>query len=316
MGGDRAARASLMRMTLSGLHILLTYRCTYECDHCFVWSGPGQSATLTVDRLDELLRQARDLGTVTWIYFEGGEPFLYSGLLRWGARRAAAMGFRVGIVSNAYWATSERDAMEWLRDLTGLVQDLSLSCDDYHGGPEQRLQVEVATAASRKLGIPVDAIRVASPMDVHAVKRVGQLPAGQSALMFRGRAAVRLASRVPHEPWERYTTCPFEDLREPGRIHVDPLGHVHVCQGISIGNVFDTPLRTICETYRPDSHPIVGPLLSGGPAELARRHGASPENGYADACHLCTMTRLALRDRFPECLAPDAIYGESRTAND
>ena len=299
-------------MTLSGLHILLTYRCTYECDHCFVWSGPGQSATFTVDRLDEVLRQAKDLGTLTWIYFEGGEPFLYSGLLRWGVRRAAAMGFKVGIVSNAYWAIGERDAMEWLRDLTGLVQDLSLSCDDYHGGEEQRRHVDAAKAAAQRAGIPVDVIRIASPADVDAAKRVGQLPAGTSALMFRGRAAVRLADRVPPAPWERYATCPFEDLREPGRVHVDPFGHVHVCQGISIGNLFETPLRALCETYDPESHPIVGPLLSGGPSELARRYGVSCRQGYADACHLCTLTRIALRDRFPESLAPDEIYGQPR----
>ena len=27
-------------MNLTGLHLLLTYRCNYDCDHCFVWSGP------------------------------------------------------------------------------------------------------------------------------------------------------------------------------------------------------------------------------------------------------------------------------------
>ena len=31
-------------MKLSGLHFLLTYRCVYECDHCFVWGSPASRA--------------------------------------------------------------------------------------------------------------------------------------------------------------------------------------------------------------------------------------------------------------------------------
>jgi len=301
-------------MTLSGLHLLLTYTCTYACDHCFVWSSPDQSGTLTIDQLDDILRQAKDVGTIEWIYYEGGEPFLYHALLLWGVRRAAAMGFRVGIVSNAYWATSRRDAREWLRDFAGSVEDLSLSCDPYHGDVEQEERVAAATEAARDLNIPVDVIRIASPAASDAAKRVGQLPAGESALMYRGRAAERLANQATPIPWSRFTTCPHEDLREPGRVHVDPFGHVHVCQGISIGNVFATPLRTICETYEPDTHPIVGPLLAGGPAALATRYEVPRDARYADACHLCCATRSALRPRFPGTLEPAQMYGPASSA--
>ncbi len=65
-----------MAIQLSGVHILLTYTCNYECDHCFVWGGPFKEGTLTLDQLDEILTQAENLRTVEWIYFEGGEPFL------------------------------------------------------------------------------------------------------------------------------------------------------------------------------------------------------------------------------------------------
>jgi hypothetical protein len=59
----------------------------------------------------------------------------------------------------------------------------------------------------------------------------------------------------------------------------------------------------------PDAHPVIGPLLAGGPAELARRYGLTPKEGYADACHLCYETRLALCERFPDVLTPDQMYG-------
>jgi MoaA/NifB/PqqE/SkfB family radical SAM enzyme len=62
-------------MKLDGLHILLTYQCTYECDHCFVWGSPRQKGTLTSEQIEQILEQAKEAG-VTSIYFEGGEPFL------------------------------------------------------------------------------------------------------------------------------------------------------------------------------------------------------------------------------------------------
>ena len=59
--------------------------------------------------------------------------------------------------------------------------------------------------------------------------------------MYRGRAVRKLVPKAALHNWELFTTCPHEDLREPGRSHLDPLGNLHICQGISLGNVFETP---------------------------------------------------------------------------
>src|SRR5574341_1540534 len=119
-------------MKLSGLHLLLTYQCTLECDHCFVCGSPWQSGTMTLQNIHQILQQAKDLGTIEWIYFEGGEPFLFYAVLLQGVQRAAQIGFRVGIVSNGYWATDTEDARQWLKPFAGLIQDLSISRDFYH----------------------------------------------------------------------------------------------------------------------------------------------------------------------------------------
>jgi hypothetical protein len=111
------------------------------------------------------------------------------------------------------------------------------------------------------------------------------------------------------EPSKEMVECPGENLRDPGRIHVDPFGHLHVCQGISIGNLFERSLREVWEGYDPDRHPVIGPLLRGGPVALADDHDVPRADGYADACHLCYETRQALRTRFGASLAPDAMYG-------
>jgi MoaA/NifB/PqqE/SkfB family radical SAM enzyme len=300
-------------MKLTGIHLLLTYGCTYECDHCFVWGSPEQHGTFTLAQLRKVVCQARDLGTIEWIYFEGGEPFLYYATLRRGVEMASDLGFKVGIVSNAYWATETEDAVEQLRPFAGHVQSLSLSRDRYHGEEQSLTRVDHARRAAELLAIPCDVIEIAQPAALEAADAVEQNGAGQYAVRFRGRAAQKLTARAPTSPWSRFDECPYENLRDPGRVHVDPLGHIHVCQGISIGNLFTTPLEEICRRYDPDAHPVVGPLLRGGPAQLARTYGVSLDERYGDACHLCDATRRALRQRFPDCLAPNQMYGVSES---
>ncbi len=178
-----SASAATRTSPLSGLHLLLTYECNYECDHCFVWGGPEQGSAMTDETIGHILNQAAELQTIEWIYFEGGEPFL----------------------------------------------DFQLLC-----------------------------------------------------------SGVRLA-------------------RE--RVHVDALGNLHICQGISIGNLLERPLTEIMRDYDPDTHPVVGPLLAGGPAELVNRYQLPHEQAYADACHLCYLSRCKLRDRFPDVLTPGQMYG-------
>lgn len=295
-------------MELSGLHLLLTYQCTFECDHCFAWGSPWQVGTMTIQDIRHALQQAEQLGSVEWIYFEGGEPFLYYTTMLKGVEMAARAGYRVGIVTNSYWGTSLEDAVEWLRPLVPWVQDLSISSDLYHYDEKLSRQVKNVNAAAEVLGIPVGVISIAQPENESTGVR-GQLPIGDSEVRYRGRAAVKLIDGASMKPWSEYKECPYEDLQDPGRVHLDPLGNLHICQGISIGNIYQSTLSEICAEYDPEVHPITGPLLAGGPAELAKCYQLPHADGYADACHMCYETRTALRSRFPEALLPDQMYG-------
>jgi MoaA/NifB/PqqE/SkfB family radical SAM enzyme len=300
-------------MKLSGLHILLTYQCTYECDHCFVWGSPWQTGTLTLEQIEQILVQAKEAG-VGSIYFEGGEPFLYYAILVQAVRKAANMGFSVGIVSNAYWANSVADAEEWLRPFAGRLADLTVSSDLFHCSETMGERPQNALVAATWLNIPTGMISIAQPNAV-AKDTHGQIedkrsnPGDEGAVMFRGRAAVNLVSRAPHRPWESFDSCPHEDLREPGRVHLDPLGNLHICQGVVIGNLFEKPLKQICDEYDGEMHPICGPLLGGGPAALVSEYGLPHSSHYADACHLCYEARTTLRPRFAKLLAPNQMYG-------
>ncbi len=297
-------------MSLDGLHVLLTYRCTFRCDHCFVWGSPDQGGAFTKASIDAVLDQALDLGTIHSVFFEGGEPFLYYPILLEAVRASAQRGFQVGIVTNGYWATTADDARVWLEPFAGHLDSLSASTDELHFANRVSPEAQHILEACRALGIPADLIVCDVPQGPGQPARRGAVVEG-GPILYRGRATQTLAPKVPSLAWESFDECPHERLDDPGRVHLDPMGNLHLCQGLVMGNLFERPLKEIVAGYRPAKHPIVGPLLRGGPAELVRRYDVPHAEGYADACHLCFSARLALRARFPAELGPDPMYGEA-----
>ncbi len=296
---------------LKGIHFLLTYACNFECDHCFLYCSPWSRGTFTIGQVTRVLEEGVKLGTVESIFFEGGEPFLFFPLLREGVQRAAARGFKVGVVTNGYGAVSDEDAELWLRPLAdaGLTY-LSVSNDQYHYGEEAENPATTAHRVAQRLGIDTMSICIEEPVVTQAEEgdAKGQ-PVVGGGPKFRGRAVEKLAEGLPRRPWQEFIECPYEELESPSRVHVDAFGHVQVCQGISIGNMWDTPLSDLIQNYRSDAHPVCGPLLRGGPAELAQALAQPPAEGYIDACHLCYLTRRAAIDRHPRALAPRQVYG-------
>lgn len=296
-------------MEISSLHLLLTYECNYECEHCFTWGSPLNRGTMTLKDIRTILKQAEEMGTIKKVSYEGGEPFLYYPVLVQGVDEASRLGFDVEIVTNAYWAIASEDSLLWLRPLCGKSRSLSVSTDLFHGDELISRQAERAYTAAKELGILTGLITIKGREEPGCQEAMGQLLFGEHYVMHRGRAAEQLIEGLPGRNWADFKECPYEDLQDPRRVHVDPLGYVHICQGISIGNVFRNSLAEICKGYDPNSHPITGPLLRGGPSELMRYYRLSHEEDFADACHLCYKARVYLRDRYPEILAPDQMYG-------
>lgn len=299
-------------MQLTGLHFLLSYQCTSECDHCFVWGSPGAQGTMTLAQIRDDLRQARDLGSVEMVYFEGGEPFLFYPIMLAGLQEAAALGFKRGIVTNCYWATSVDDAVQWLRPIAEVgIHDLSLSSDLFHGEAMMTQSARYGVKAAQQLGLPESIIAVEAPVGCTACVQADKgEPITGGAVRFRGRAVTKLAEGVPRRPWTEYIECPDEDFADPGRVHVDAFGHVHLCQGLLMGNLEQQSLADLVVGYDPKAHPVVGPLMEGGPAALVTRYNLPHEPAYIDACHLCYVARDQLRARFPQFLAPGVVYGE------
>jgi hypothetical protein len=316
-----------MAIRLDGIHFLVTYRCTYACDHCFVWGSPDAEATMTLAQLTSVIDQCAEL-EVTDVYFEGGEPTLAYPIVLAAAQHARERGLDVGIVSNCFWATSVADARVWLASFAELgIADLSLSSYAYFVEDANEEQLRNAVLAAQELGVPTSVLEVGAPADIGVP---GACSGDVGEVMHRGRAAVALAPARASRPPETLTTCPFEDFTDPGRAHVGPDGELQVCQGISAGNVFaagDAPpapedlasprpggLQAVLDAYDPFTRPVIREILSGGPWALAQAVGHTPERSrYADECHLCYEVRAALRraGRFPEVVAPGQCYAEN-----
>ena len=266
---------------------------------------------MTLAQVRDIYCQAQELGTVEWIYLEGGEPFLYYPIMVRAAREAAAIGFHVGVLSNNYWATTVEDAVEWLRPFVGFVDDLTVSTDLFHYDEVISTHARNALAAAEQLGIPAGSIICEVPEGApgYPAQAPGE-PVESGAIMFKGRAVAKLVEGVARRPWREFNECPHETLDDPGRVHVDCYGNLHLCQGLAIGSMFERSLVELVAEYNPQAHPIVGSLLAGGPVALVERYDLPHEEAYVDACHLCYEARDTLRERFPEVLGPGQMYGE------
>ena len=300
-------------MNLNALHLILTYRCLNECDHCARFCGPRARQVMTRSQIRRYVDQAAELGSIQWIFFEGGEPTLFWPLVAEGIRHARSRGLNTALVTSGYWITSLKDLVLYVRELRSHGLDLlQVSVDALHDNLRlEHLQQDIVDLA-RKANMSCQFLSVSvPPADAEPVgaRRGAMITGGH--VEFRGRAAHRLVAEQALWEWDSFDECPHERLDDPYRIHVDPYGHVHVCDGILIGNLERRNLASVMDSYRPREHPIVGPLLEGGPAQLVRHHRLPHAKGYADACHICYGARRRLREQFPELLGPSQVYGES-----
>jgi hypothetical protein len=269
---------------------------------------------MTMAELDGLLEQAAAIDGVDRVFFEGGEPMLYYPLVQMGVERAGELGLSSGIVTCGYYATTVPDGEMWLRPLkdSGLTS-LEVSIDRLHGEGEANAHARNLADAGSLLGLDVSVISVCDPREEECGETLSSRSGEEATpVMLRGRAAHEMVSGLEVRHVSAFTECPFEELDAPTRLHVDPYGNAHICQGILAGNVWDSSLAQIVQGYEPREHPVIGPLISGGPNALAEGTGIGTGSHFASECHACYEIRRALRDDvfYKRMLGPNQVYGE------
>lgn len=294
---------------LEQIHFLLSYTCNYECDHCFLYCSPSAEGTFTIKQIEAVLLDAKSINTVEWIYFEGGEPFLYYPIMLKGLQLAKELGFKSGIVTNNYWATSIHDAKLWLKPIIdSKIDDLSLSQDTFHQNETDVDSAQIAIQAAKELGYKVNTICIEEPTVQEPTDSKGE-PVIGGGVLLKGRAVEKLTEGLPTKPVNQFTQCKYEELENPVRVHIDSYGNVQVCQGISIGNFMKEPLSQIINEYNFKEHPICAPIVEGGPFNMAKNYNLNLSQEFSSECHYCYSLRCKLIKQFPDHLAPQQVYG-------
>ena len=237
---------------LYGVNLLLTYRCTSECSHCFVSCSTRKDDPMKLSEVKEYLEEAKRLGA-SFVWLIGGEPFLYFDLLSGAIESAKQLGLETFTTSNAFWATSEESALRRLCLLKGKGLDsISFRADPFHWEYNPLEYVRNAIQAAKELNIEYSigflcyfrgkdddsslkfSREIATRMLGH---RIYAAP-----ILFQGTAAEVLAEHALKQPWTEYNECKCElcgsriRLDQPDTVYIDPYGYVQPCCGISIGN--------------------------------------------------------------------------------
>lgn len=149
---------------VTGVSLLLTYKCNLECDHCYRYCSPRAKGTFTLDQIRKVLDELINIETIEHVGFNGGEPFLFYPLMLEGMNIVRDMGFKTGVITNGYWATSIEDAKLWLTPLCELgVPGISVSDDSFHHGEGPDSPAKAALIAAQELGMRATAFYAPLP---------------------------------------------------------------------------------------------------------------------------------------------------------
>jgi MoaA/NifB/PqqE/SkfB family radical SAM enzyme len=287
--------------------LLITERCNVECDHCWFESGPDRKSAMSFEDIRGYIDQAREISTVEWISFTGGEPFLHPGLLESSVKYASERGLRSECVTNCYWADTERMAEGTLEGLVGAGLDvINISADDFHQRHIPFERVRNCFNAARALGVKIAimcAVAKSSALRAKDVKRhlgdrgiqiIGAgkpKPTAQAIIIETGFTPVGRGAEIPEEEWMIGESpggpCSLV-LRDIG---ISPSGRVLPCcsaaslvEEACLGNAKEESLDEIIE--HASRRPLFIALSTEGPSVLAQRLGLK-ETSYVDRCHLC-----------------------------
>lgn len=137
------------------LSLITTRRCNAECDHCCIGSSPRATQAIPVERMHQLIDEAKRIPSIQRIGFTGGECFLLGRDLDGLIAHAHELEFETRVITNGYWAVNERAARARVTSLhTAGLDQMMLSTGTYHQRfvPVERI-VHAARAAAAA-GIP------------------------------------------------------------------------------------------------------------------------------------------------------------------
>ena len=306
-------------MKLSAVGILVTYRCSIKCRHCYINCGPNRTGVVELDLAGRLLRQVKEMGlTGSNVHLGGGEAFLHFDrvvdILRTAERlRMAPISW---VETNCFWCTSDPIVRERLKILHEAgVSKIWLSTDPYH----QEFVPFENVARAREIGVEIfgeDRVTVSRREYFHSPDAWADLAAFANSFppMLMGRAYTCLRHHLPRKPLDEIAQerCEGEVSPEEMReVHINPDGSIMPsnCSGIVLGDAGVTTLSELCGTDHWRKNDILRLLADRGPVGLLdMAPGFAPKETYVQRCELCWEVRSFLAAAHPRTLAPPECY--------
>jgi hypothetical protein len=319
-------------MQLTGVDLLLTFRCPSQCKHCVYKAGPNRSGHMSRDDIQRWLSELKTSQPLEGLTVHGGEPTVYFDTLCFALHSAKQLEIpKRGIITNGYWATTDQTAQNRLLKLkrAGLTR-ITFSVDSFHQEFIPFKNVHKGIEAASSIGfnhIWVDSqfLELEHPTNDYDIKTQKMLDAltdlknieiSKYQVDFEGRAAETLAELVPPNPRIPKGKCqtPYwlgKSLKEPKAIEIDYEGNVTLCPGICIGNANTTSISSLLSKYDSFDNVIIQRLAEKGPIgllDLAKKQGLRITQKFVNECHLCYEMRKLLRAYYPQFLQPAQCY--------
>jgi len=318
-------------LLVKNVDFLLTFKCPAECQHCSYKGGPNRTGNIKPKDSSQYLKELTEMHPLKSVWIHGGEPFLYFDYLEHIIKEANKFEIPdIGVITNSYWAKSEKIAKERLERLkkAGLMR-VTFSFDAFH---QEFIPVEnVRNALKSALivgfkGIYIDSYFVNDLISDNyfnlktkeilvKLNDIKEVAFHKYIMGVEGRAA-NLAQYMNLKKGIPSGKCPLPfwiegNLQNPETIEIDGDGNVTLCPGICIGNTNIHSLSTIIQNYNCNNHPILSIIWKEGPKgllEIAKAKGYDLDQEFANECHLCYEMRKFLQPNYPLYLAPKQCY--------
>lgn len=314
-------------MDVQGLGLYYTMRCNAACAHCGVWSSPDRKERMGVDQAKRYIRELAGLGTAKGVVFVGGEPLLHLEDISELIRYTHSLDIQTQVSTNAFWASSDSRARDYLERLADAGLDyLALSADSYHSefidprnvgrafriARDFRLIRKLQVVRSR-VNVEGDSLYEATGIDPAEcldsrefklrrhdadfdarpyiiVHRNGVAPFGRAAFL-RNHAELFALDELDEFPCYMVGKFPL----------IYPNGDVFACCCIAgfyrpyhVGNAESESLAHLAE--RMASNVVYEAISKVGPVSLAKSCGVGQGAEFANECHACRQT-FARTDR-------------------
>jgi|GEM_PF-2808402 len=295
----------LYRERYNKLGLFYTWRCTGACAHCVANSSPKRREKIDFALARDIVRDAISLGFKV-LSFTGGESLLYEREVLALARMASREGgMSVLVMTNGFWARSERQADAFARQLADSgVSHVCISTDKHHveaGLPFDSVWNGVRAARAHGLKVKCQYARMKADRELEEFTQIAEAEkvrfdvAGTQPF---GRGASFDRALLPSDDQVEDALCPVNPNILPS------LQVIQCCDGsllterappshpVVLGDLSEESLEEIILGARRGEDALLTAFNVWGPKKLGRLLGSdfwkcAEEPPFYSTCDLC-----------------------------